>query len=68
VQFASRDDVPNRLHIGGRVGAMVKEIALSSMAKELAAEARKPGTFSWAFKDGTRTQLLRDARAAAVTR
>jgi NADH:ubiquinone reductase (H+-translocating) len=68
VQFASRDDVPNRLHIGGRVAAMIKEIALSSMAKELAAEARRPGKFSWAFKDDTRAQLLRDARAAAVTR
>lgn len=68
VQLASRDDVPNRFHIGGRAAAKIKEIAMSSMAKELAAEARRPGKFSWAFKDGTRAEQLRGDRPIAVTR
>ncbi|MFC5754294.1 NAD(P)/FAD-dependent oxidoreductase [Actinomadura rugatobispora] len=58
-QLASKDDTANRFYIGGRLGATIKETAIKKMVKELAEEARKPGSFSWHFKDDTRRQVLK---------
>jgi NADH dehydrogenase len=68
-QLASRDDTANRFFIGGRVAATIKESAIRNIRRELAAEARKPGSFSWFVKAGQRRELLRarpdEAPAAA---
>ncbi|MGY5307885.1 NAD(P)/FAD-dependent oxidoreductase [Nocardia gipuzkoensis] len=64
LQVAARDDTANRFYIGGRLAAKIKEIACKNVIKELADEARKPGSFTWGFKDGKRRQLLRAERGA----
>ncbi|MGY1899140.1 NAD(P)/FAD-dependent oxidoreductase [Nocardia gipuzkoensis] len=64
LQVAARDDTANRFYIGGRLAAKIKEIACKNVVKELADEARKPGSFTWGFKDGKRRQLLRAERGA----
>ncbi|MDX3387197.1 FAD-dependent oxidoreductase [Streptomyces niveiscabiei] len=66
VQIASKDDTANRYYIGGRLAAGIKERACTGVVKELADEARKPGSFTWGFKDDKRGQLLRAKRAEAV--
>jgi NADH dehydrogenase FAD-containing subunit len=65
LQLAARDDTANRFHIGGRVAATIKEIAIKGVRKELADEARKPGSFSWFIKDDERQHRLRAKRGEA---
>ncbi|MEO3804262.1 FAD-dependent oxidoreductase [Nonomuraea sp. B1E8] len=65
-QLASRDDTVNRFSIGGRLGAMIKEGSCRGMVKELAREGRKPGAFTWWFKDDKRQQLLQAKRGEAL--
>jgi NADH dehydrogenase FAD-containing subunit len=57
-QFAHGNDVARGLHIGGRLGAKTKEVICGSTIKQLAREARKPGSFKWHAKDDKRRQLL----------
>ncbi|MEV6958827.1 FAD-dependent oxidoreductase [Streptomyces sp. NPDC051207] len=66
-QFASRDDTAKRLYLGGRTGAKLKEVICRHTLKQLADEARKPGSFTW-NKDDKRRQLLaaRHGGAAAT--
>jgi NADH dehydrogenase FAD-containing subunit len=64
-QLASRDDTANRFYIGGRLAATIKELACKGMVDELADEARKPGSYTWRFKDGKRRQLLQAKRTEA---
>lgn len=64
-QLASKDDIANGLYIGGRLAATIKEAAIKGMVKELAKEARKPGSFRWLFKDGKRQQLPRSSPGKA---
>ena len=45
-QFAHRDDTAIRLHLGGRPGAKLKEFVCWGTVKQLAYEARKPGSFT----------------------
>ncbi|MEU8636396.1 FAD-dependent oxidoreductase [Amycolatopsis sp. NPDC048633] len=59
-QFSRRDDSAIRLHLGGRLGAKVKELVCASTVKQLAYEARKPGARKWWVKDKRRPDLLRD--------
>ena len=66
VQIASKDDTANRYYIGGRLAAGIKERACTGVVKELVDEARKPGSFSWGFKDDKRRQLLRGKRSEAA--
>jgi NADH dehydrogenase FAD-containing subunit len=61
-QFASKDDTANRFYIGGRLAAKIKEIGSKGLTKELADEARKPGSYTWRFKDDKRQQLLQAKR------
>ncbi|MGB2570936.1 NAD(P)/FAD-dependent oxidoreductase [Micromonospora citrea] len=69
-QFARRDDTAVSLHLGGSPGARLKEFVCKQTVKQLADEARKPGSRSWAWpRDGKRQKLLRAERGEApVTR
>jgi NADH dehydrogenase FAD-containing subunit len=62
-QLASRDDTANGWYIGGRLASVIKETAIRAVRKELANEARRPGSYSWFLKDGQRRDLLRAQRA-----
>jgi NADH dehydrogenase len=63
-QFAHRDDTAMRLHVAGRLAAKFKESACTSPIKQLAGEARKPGSHSWPVKDAKRQQRLQDRGGA----
>lgn len=66
-QFADKDDTAKKLYLGGRPGAKLKEFICKHTVKQLAAEARKPGSHTWA-KDAKRAQALaaRNEDASAV--
>jgi NADH dehydrogenase FAD-containing subunit len=69
-QFAHRDDTARRLFLGGRSAALLKEFVCWGTVKQLAMEARRPGTFflpSWAA-DGNRQERLRDKRLEVLAR
>ncbi|RMI46478.1 NAD(P)/FAD-dependent oxidoreductase [Streptomyces triticirhizae] len=66
-QFAHRNDVALRLHLGGRPGAKLKEFVCASTVKQLAHEGRKPGARDIWVKDGKRQQLLRAQGEGAPT-
>ncbi|MFI6824807.1 NAD(P)/FAD-dependent oxidoreductase [Micromonospora sp. NPDC050187] len=66
-QFAHRNDTATRLHLGGRPGAKLKEFVVRHTIKQLAYEARKPGSRNWWIKDDQRQQLLRAKRGEALT-
>ena len=57
-QFAHGNDVARGFHIGGRLGATVKEVICASTVKGLVKEAHKPGSFKWHAKDDHRQELL----------
>ncbi|MFD9390286.1 NAD(P)/FAD-dependent oxidoreductase [Streptomyces sp. NPDC060000] len=58
-QFSRRNDVAIRLHVGGRLGAKLKELVCRSTVRQLAYEARRPGVRTGWVKDGKRQDLLR---------
>ncbi|MFJ8746995.1 NAD(P)/FAD-dependent oxidoreductase [Embleya sp. NPDC127516] len=58
-QFARKDDTAIRFHVGGRPGARLKEFVVSHTVRQLADEARKPGTRVLKSKDDTRQQRVR---------
>ncbi|MEU4408014.1 FAD-dependent oxidoreductase [Streptosporangium sp. NPDC023963] len=65
-QLAHRNDVATRFHIGGRPGARIKEFICRGILRQLAHQARRPGSPDfpvWA-KDGRRRQVLRARRDA----
>lgn len=57
-QFSRRDDTAIRLHLGGPLGAKVKELVCRSTVWQLKYESRKPGARKWWVKDARRQQLL----------
>lgn len=66
-QVAHRNDAATRLHLGGRPAATVKELVCRGTVKMLADEARRPGSFAWAWaKDGKRRQVLESKRSEAL--
>lgn len=65
VQLASKDDTANRFSIGGRLAAKVKESSYTGLIKHLSDEARKPGSYTWKFKDAKRQKLLAKQGPAA---
>jgi NADH dehydrogenase len=67
MQLASRDDIANGFSFGGRIIAIAKEVACRQIVEELAKEARKPGSFTWKFKNDKRQQLLRAKQGETVT-
>jgi len=62
VQLASKDDTANRFYIGGRLAAKIKKLSFTGLVKELADEARKPGSYKWSFEDDNRRKLLQARR------
>ncbi|GAB1511639.1 NAD(P)/FAD-dependent oxidoreductase [Actinophytocola sp. KF-1] len=65
-QFARFDDTAIPLHVPGRLGAKLKEAACESPVKQMAAEARKPGSHRWPVKDGKRARRVEERRGAAA--
>jgi NADH dehydrogenase FAD-containing subunit len=65
-QLAHSDDTAMWLHLSGRLGAKVKESACTSPVKQLADEARKPGSHSWPVKDAKRKQRLQAKAGEAL--
>lgn len=65
IQFAGRDDTATGRHLGGRTGAVVKEIVCRGTVAQLAFEARRPGTLSRWGRDPQRRARL-EARRAEV--
>jgi NADH dehydrogenase len=67
-QFAHRDDTAVGLYLGGRPGAALKQVVCWGTVKQLAMEARRPGSFfvpGWAV-DGRRQEMLRVRRDQAM--
>ncbi|BCL12365.1 NAD(P)/FAD-dependent oxidoreductase [Micromonospora sagamiensis] len=64
-QFARRDDTATGLHLGGRLGAWLKELVVRNIVTQLAHEARKPGSRTLRLRDDKRQQLLRARRGEA---
>jgi NADH dehydrogenase FAD-containing subunit len=63
-QVAHSNDAAIRLYLGGRPGAKPKEYICRLTVKQLAQEARKPGSrYQW-VKDDRRQQLLQAKRGA----
>ncbi len=66
-QFAHKNDAAMRLYLGGRPAAKLKEFVCRGTVKQLADEARKPGSLNWAWaKDDNRQQLLQAKRGEAL--
>lgn len=64
-QLARRNDAAIRLYLGGRPGAELKERICKYTVKQLAYEARKPGSRNPWIKDDKRQQLLQAKRGQA---
>lgn len=65
-QFAHFDDTAMGVHVPGRLGAKLKESACQSPIKQMAAEARKPGSHKWPVKDSKRARRVAAKRGAAA--
>ncbi len=65
-QFARFDDTAIPLHVPGRLGAKLKEAACESPVKQMAAEARKPGSHKWPVRDGKRARRVKETHGAAA--
>jgi NADH:quinone reductase (non-electrogenic) len=64
-QVAHSNDAAIRLYLGGQPGAKLKEYVCKLTVKQLAHEARMPGSrYQW-VKDGKRQQLLQAKRGEA---
>lgn len=64
LQAAHRDDTARGLYLAGRLTAMIKEKAVQGSIKFLTEEARRPGSFTWRFRDPKRQEVLQTAREA----
>lgn len=53
IQFARKDDTAVNVHIGGRLGAAIKEVVCKGTLYGIRRESRKPGSTPW-FKGGER--------------
>ena len=47
IQLVRADDTPRRLHVGGRLGARIKEKICEMVVSSPKAEAMRPGAYSW---------------------
>jgi NADH dehydrogenase len=47
IQLVNADDSPRRLHIGGAVGAKMKEAVCRRVIEAPARESTHPGTYTW---------------------
>jgi NADH dehydrogenase FAD-containing subunit len=67
-QFAHRNDIANRFFVGGRPGAKIKAIVCWGTVKQLADEARKPGSLSWGWSKDDKRRLLLQAKREPTQR
>jgi NADH dehydrogenase FAD-containing subunit len=67
-QLAHRNDTAMGLHVSGRLGTKLKEAACKSPIKQMADEARKPGSHTWPVTDAKRQDLLRAKQSEAPAR
>ncbi len=65
-QFAHFDDTAMGVHVPGRLGAKLKEAACESPIKQIAAEARKPGSHKWVVNDRKRARRVAAKRGTAA--
>jgi NADH dehydrogenase FAD-containing subunit len=61
-QFSRRNDAAIRFHLGGHPGGRLKELVVQHIVKQLAYEARKPGSRNWWARDPERPLALRAGR------
>ncbi|MCX5150941.1 FAD-dependent oxidoreductase [Streptomyces sp. NBC_00320] len=61
-QVARRDDSAMWLHLDGRPAGKLKELICRGTVKQLANEARKPGSFTWSWAKDTKRRPLLEAR------
>ena len=47
IQVVRNDDTPRALHVGGRLGATIKEKICTMVVDAPAEESSKPGTYLW---------------------
>ncbi|MGW6568477.1 NAD(P)/FAD-dependent oxidoreductase [Streptomyces sp. NPDC054975] len=57
-QLTDRDDTAKKHYVGGRAGALIKELICKGIPWQLGQEARKPGARQWWSKDAKRGQLV----------
>ncbi|MFD0854862.1 hypothetical protein ACFQ07_21660, partial [Actinomadura adrarensis] len=65
VQLASRDDTAKRFSIRGPLALKIKKSSYTGLVEHLAQEGRRPGSYTWKFKDSTRRQTLRGTTGQA---
>src|SRR4029453_9035587 len=65
-QVAHSNDAARRLYLGGRAGAKLKEYICRYTVRQLAYEARKPGSRNPCIKDDQRQQLRQARRGKAL--
>ena len=65
MQFAATDDTAKPFHLDGRIAARIKKAGFRLAVRQLADEARRPGSYVWRFKHDRRLHT-RDGQAAAV--
>ncbi|MFD3941687.1 NAD(P)/FAD-dependent oxidoreductase [Streptomyces sp. NPDC058579] len=65
LQLAERDDTAKKQYVGGRTGALVKELICKGVQWQLGYEARKPGARKWWAKDAGREGLVATEGAGA---
>ncbi|MGW2015920.1 NAD(P)/FAD-dependent oxidoreductase [Streptomyces sp. NPDC001927] len=58
LQLAERDDTVKKQYVGGRTGALVKELICKGVQWQLGYESRKPGARKWWAKDAGRERLV----------
>ncbi|MEU4272297.1 FAD-dependent oxidoreductase [Streptomyces sp. NPDC026092] len=58
LQLAERDDTVKKQYVGGRTGALVKELICKGVQWQLGYESRKPGARKWWSKDAGRERLV----------
>ncbi|MDT9691841.1 FAD-dependent oxidoreductase [Streptomyces sp. P9(2023)] len=62
-QLTDRGDTAKKTYVGGRAGALIKELICKGIPWQLGQEARKPGARQWWTKDAEREQLVATAGA-----
>ncbi|WP_116113164.1 NAD(P)/FAD-dependent oxidoreductase [Amycolatopsis ruanii] len=67
-QFSTKDDTAKASYLGGRLGAVVKEVICRSVVWQMGYEARHPGKRKWWATDDKRRRLVRDGAPAALDR
>ncbi|MEU9994763.1 FAD-dependent oxidoreductase [Streptomyces sp. NPDC050848] len=66
LQLADRDDTVKKYYVGGRAGALIKEIICKAVPWQLGYEARKPGARKWWAKDAKRAVLVERGEVRAI--